>query len=41
MVDVLKNRPVLEHASNLGIPSFIYDSVAVVMKTAEEFLVKI
>jgi butyrate kinase len=41
MVDVLKNRPVVEHASNLGgiiayemaeklsIPSFIYDSVAV------------
>ncbi|SHJ60352.1 butyrate kinase [Dethiosulfatibacter aminovorans DSM 17477] len=41
MVDVLKNRPVLEHASNLaaiiayemaeelGIPSYIYDSVAV------------
>jgi butyrate kinase len=41
MVDVLKNRPVIDHASNLGaiisfemaekleIPSFIYDSVAV------------
>lgn len=41
MVDVLKNRPVVDHASNLGaiisfemaeklsIPSFIYDSVAV------------
>ena len=41
MVDVLKNRPVAEHASNLGgilayeiaekvgIPSYIYDSVAV------------
>lgn len=41
MVDVLKNRPVIEHAANLGgiiafemadklgIPAFIYDSVAV------------